>query len=88
MLVVFTLATVIVVGLIAALFTNNWWLLLLAVGVHAVATTVVLGFTFKRIGEGDKPDPATEARIEAGDEPKDAGGLTRSGRYGDREVIH
>lgn len=88
MLVVFTLAAAIVIGLIAALATNNWLLLLLALGVHAVASVVVLGFTFKRIEEGDKPDPVTEAHIEAGDIPEDTGGLTKSGRYGDREVIH
>jgi hypothetical protein len=88
MLVVFTLAAAIVIGLIAALATNNWWLLLLALGVHAVASTIVLGFTFKRIEQGDKPDPVAEAHMEAGDIPKDKGGLTESGRYGDREVIH
>ena len=89
MLVIFTLAAAIVIGLIAALFTNNWWLLLLALGVHAVATVVVLGFTFKRIEEGDKPDPVTEAHIEAGDvDTQDTGGLTKSGRRADREVIH
>ena len=89
MLVVFTLAAAVVIGLIAALATNNWLVLVLAIAVHAIASAVVLGVIFKRVEEGDKPDPAEEAHIEAGDrEPSDTGGLTKSGRYDDREVIH
>jgi hypothetical protein len=87
MLLVFTLASAIVLGVVASLATDNWLFLVLAIGVHAVATVVVLGFTFKRIEEGDKPDPVTEAHIEAGDIPAKSDGLTDSGRRDDREVV-
>jgi len=86
MLVGFTLATAIVIGVVVSLATGNWLFLVLAVGVHAIATTLVLGMTFKRIEEGDKPDPVDEAHIEAGDRPRHDG-LTDSGRRDDREVV-
>ncbi|MEA2481628.1 MAG: hypothetical protein QOJ07_3550 [Thermoleophilaceae bacterium] len=88
MLTVFTLAAAIVIGVIAALATNSWWLLLIAVAAHAVATVVTTMFIGKRLEEGDKPDPVTEAHIEAGDtdSSQDTGGLTRSGRRDDREI--
>lgn len=89
MLVIFTLAAALVIGAIIALATNNWWLLLVALGIHMVATAVTIGFTFKKIEEGDKPDPIDEARMEAGDgDPQETHGLTKSGRSGDREVLH
>lgn len=65
LLVVFTGATALVVGAILALATGSWWLLALPVVLHAVATAVVLGMVFRRLGDdGDKPDPVTEARLE------------------------
>ncbi len=87
MLVVFTLATAVVLGVILSLATNNWLLLVLAIGIHAIATVFVLGFTFRAIEKGDKPDPVTEAHIEAGDRPARKDGLTDSGRRDDREVV-
>lgn len=88
MLTVMTLATAIMVGAIASLATNNWLLLLVALGLHLVATVFVLLFVFKRIDEGDKPDPVTAAHMEDGDDPaKDTGGLTKSGRRDDQEVV-
>jgi hypothetical protein len=87
MLVVFTLATAVVLGVVISLATNNWLFLVLAIGVHAIATVGVLGLTFNRINEGDKPDPVTEAHMEAGDEPPRRDGLTKSGRRDDREVV-
>lgn len=89
MLIAATLGTVVVVAAIIALSTNSWWLLPAALLVHLVATAVVVGLITKRVNEGDKPDPAEEAHIEAGDrESASPDGLTKSGRYGDREVIH
>jgi membrane protein implicated in regulation of membrane protease activity len=87
MLVVFTLGAAILVGVVASLATNNWLLLVFAVAIHAIVSVIVLGFTFKRIEEGDKPDPVTAAHMEAGDADR-GDGLTDSGRYGDREVTH
>jgi hypothetical protein len=86
MLVIFTLATAIVLGVIASLALNNWLLLVLAIGIHAIATVFVLGFVFKRIEQGDKPDPVTEAHMEAGDDTGTAA-LTKNGQRSDREVV-
>jgi membrane protein implicated in regulation of membrane protease activity len=66
MLVIFTLGTAIVVGAIIALATGYWWVLALAVLVHLSVTAFVMWFIFRRLDEhAGKPDPTTEARIEA-----------------------
>jgi hypothetical protein len=62
--VIFTAATALVVGVVAALATNNWIFLPLALGAHAVATVFVLVAIGKRLEDADKPDPVTEARLE------------------------
>lgn len=90
MLVVLTAASALVLGVMLSLWTNNWLFLLLALAAHAIASVLVIMVVFRRIEEGDKPDPVEAAHIEAGDrdEPEDTGGLTKSGRRADREVIH
>jgi membrane protein implicated in regulation of membrane protease activity len=88
MLTAFTLAAAIVVGAIASLATDNWWFLLIAVAIHAVVSTIVLGLVFKATNQGDKPDPVTEAHMDAGDGTgRGSGALTDSGRRKDREVV-
>jgi hypothetical protein len=87
MLVAYTLGVVVVVGAVIALATNSWWILAAAIGLHLAASAFFLVFTFKRINQGDKPDPVTEAHMEAGDEPPRRDGLTDSGRRKDREVV-
>jgi hypothetical protein len=89
MLVAITLGTVVVLAAMAALATGNWLILPIAVLVHFVASAIVIGFFFKKIDEGDKPDPVTEAHIDAGDvkPTEDNGGLTKSGRRDDQEVV-
>jgi hypothetical protein len=89
MLTAFTLATAIIVGAVISLATNSWWFLLIAIGIHAFVSTIMLGFVFKATNQGDKPDPVTEAHIEAGDEPAARGtdALTESGTRKDREVV-
>ena len=67
MLTAFTLAAAIILGGVVSLATNNWWFLLIAVGLHAVVSTIVLGFVFKATNQGDKPDPVTEAHLDAED---------------------
>jgi membrane protein implicated in regulation of membrane protease activity len=58
-------ATALVVGAIAALALGSWWVLVGVLGVHALATTAVVGYTLRRAGEThEKPDPVTEARVE------------------------
>ncbi len=91
MLIAVTLGTVVVVAAIISLATDNWLILPIAVLVHFVVSGVVIGFFFKKIEEGDKPDPVTEAHIEAGDISREEGkkrdGLTDSGRRDDQEVV-
>jgi membrane protein implicated in regulation of membrane protease activity len=57
-------AAAVIVGAVIALAVNNWWLLLIPVALHAIGTTIVMTGFFKRLGQGDKPDPVTEARLE------------------------
>jgi hypothetical protein len=64
MLVIFTAATVVVVGLIIGLATDNWIFLPIAIAVHAIGTFLVLGAIAPRLKDEDKPDPVTEARLE------------------------
>jgi hypothetical protein len=64
MLVVFTFATFLVVGGVVALATGSWWVLPLAIGVHAIGTFLVSAVIFRALGSHEKPDPTTEARLD------------------------
>jgi membrane protein implicated in regulation of membrane protease activity len=64
LLVIFTAATALVVGLIAALATDNWIFLPVAIAIHAIGTVFVLMAIAPRLKDEDKPDPVTEARLE------------------------
>jgi len=64
LMIVFTLATAGVVLIIAALATESWWLLPVALLAHAGGFTVTIMSTGRRIAQKDKPDPVTEARLE------------------------
>ena len=64
LLIVFTLAVVGVVLIVAALATGSWWLLPVALLAHATATAVTLRSIARATEQGDKPDPVTEARVE------------------------
>ena len=64
MLVIFTAATALVVGLVAALATDNWVFLPVAIGIHAIGTVLVMMAIAPRLKDEDKPDPVTEARLE------------------------
>jgi hypothetical protein len=87
MLVAISLGTVVVLAAILAVATNHWVILPIAILVHFVVSAVVVGIVFKKVDEGDKPDPVTEAHIEAGDIPAKSDGLTKSGRRDDQEVV-
>ena len=63
-LLILTLATALVVGGILFLATDKWWALAVPLVLHALLTVVVLGGFFKRLEQGDKPDPVTEARLD------------------------
>ena len=47
----------------------------------------LMGFVFKATNQGDKPDPVTEAHMDAGDTDRGTGALTESGTRKDREVV-
>jgi membrane protein implicated in regulation of membrane protease activity len=66
MLVAFTLAAAIVVGAVIGVTTGFWWALAIAMLIHFAATAFVITFLWRRMAQQDKPDPVTEARIEAG----------------------
>ena len=58
-------ATGLVVAGVVALALKSWVVLGVLLALHAVATVVVVGYTFRRIGDSsDKPDPVTEARLD------------------------
>ena len=88
MLVAYTLGVALVVGAIIALATGSWIALAIAVAIHFGASAFFLVYTFKRIDQGDKPDPVTEARLEAEGKNGHADGLTDSGRRSDREIVN
>jgi membrane protein implicated in regulation of membrane protease activity len=88
LLVAYTFGVALVLGAVLALATGSWWALLIAVAAHVAASVFFLVYTFRRLEQGDKPDPVTEAHIDAGETSSNGtGGLTESGRRGDREVI-
>jgi CHASE2 domain-containing sensor protein len=64
LLILMTLATVIVVGGIAALATGEWWALAIPLVLHGIGTVIVVSGVFKRVEQGDKEDPVVEARLD------------------------
>jgi hypothetical protein len=76
-MVILFVATGIVVAGVAALALQSWLLLVVVLGLHAVATVFVVGIAWRRAGDTtDKPDPVTEARL---DEERTGDSYSRSG---------
>jgi uncharacterized membrane protein YqjE len=76
MIVIFG-ALALMVGVIAALTLESWWILVAVTAVFVAVSTAVVGYTLRQAGKtGGKPDPVTEARIET------------EGTRGDRERMH
>jgi membrane protein implicated in regulation of membrane protease activity len=73
LLIVFTLAVIGVVLIVAALATGEWWLLPVALLAHAIATTVTVVAIGRTADQAEKPDPVTEARIEEESDESDQG---------------
>ena len=69
MLDVFTISAAVIVGAIISLSTDSWWLLPVALGVFAAGSTFVIRYIYKRLEQQDKPDPVTEAHLDAGERP-------------------
>jgi hypothetical protein len=64
LLVIFTAATALVVGLIAALATDNWIFLPIALAVHAIGTVLVVMSIGQRVGDDPEPDPLVQERLD------------------------
>ena len=58
-------ALALMVGVIASLALESWWILVAVMVIHGLLSAVVVGYTLRKAEAGDKPDPVTEARIEA-----------------------
>ena len=58
-------ALALMIGVIAALTLDSWWILVVVMAVHGVLSALVIGYTLKQASKtGGKPDPVTEARLE------------------------
>lgn len=58
-------ALALMVGVIASLTLESWWILVAVMAVHGVLSALVVGFTLRQADKtGGKPDPVTETRIE------------------------
>ena len=69
MLLWMTLGAAVVAAAVLVTVSGEWWTLFIPLVIHGLGTALVLGGVFKVIGERDKPDPVTQARLdEEGDE--------------------
>jgi membrane protein implicated in regulation of membrane protease activity len=58
-------ALALVVGVVASLALDSWWILVGVMAVHLLGSGAVIGYAFMAAGqEEDKPDPVTQARLE------------------------
>jgi hypothetical protein len=53
-----------VLGGILAPATRSWWARVIPLALHALGTVVVISGVFKRLDEGERADPVTEARLD------------------------
>jgi membrane protein implicated in regulation of membrane protease activity len=59
-------ALALMVGVIVSLTLESWWILVAVMAVHGLLSAIVIGFTMRQVDKtGGKPDPVTEARVEA-----------------------
>ncbi len=58
-------ALALMVGVVASLALESWWLLVAAMLVHGLLSAVIVGYALRQASKtGGKPDPVTEARID------------------------
>ena len=70
LLVIFAGAVLVVVVAIATLGTDSWWLLAVVFVIFLAAAGLTLIPLSKALSQGEKPDPVTDARLDAeGDDP-------------------
>lgn len=71
LLVIFAGAVLVVVVAIATLGTDSWWLLAVAFVIFLAAAALAIMPLGKALDQGEKPDPVTDARLDAeGDDPE------------------
>jgi hypothetical protein len=64
LLVIISFVILLVVGVIIALATGNWWAVVAACGVHAAGTLIVGTIVLRATTQVEHLDPATAARLE------------------------
>ncbi len=64
LLVMFTAAVALVVGVVAGLMTDNWIYLPIVLAVHGVGTFLVLQAVGRRVADEPEPDPIVKERLE------------------------
>lgn len=58
-------ALALMVGVIASLALESWWILVAVMAVHGVLSAIVVGYALRQADKtGGKPDPVEEARID------------------------
>jgi membrane protein implicated in regulation of membrane protease activity len=78
MMIVIFGALALMVGVIASLALESWWILVAVMAVHATASGLVIGYTLRQAGKtGGKPDPVTAARIEEEGSPAERDRMER-----------
>lgn len=66
-LLVFTIATAVVVAVFAGVAAvSSWWVFPVALAVHLTGSAVVMAMVRRSVAREDKPHPVTAARIEEG----------------------
>ena len=64
LLVIFTGATVLVVGLIIALATDNWIFLPIALAIHVIGTVLVMKSIGEKVADDPAADPIVQERLD------------------------
>jgi hypothetical protein len=64
LLIGITFAALVVVGIIVALATGNWWAVVVAAAVHALGTLIVVSMTLRMSTQTEHVDPSVAARLE------------------------
>lgn len=72
-LLLFGGGALLVAAAVASLATGNWLFFAGALLLHFVGFSAVMLPVFKALGQGDKPDPVTEARMDEEDKESDEG---------------
>jgi hypothetical protein len=60
----------VIIAAILVLATGKWWTIFFPLVAHGLGTVLVTSGVFKMLGERDKPDPVSQARLDDEHEPK------------------